>query len=145
MGQSLEPRLTISLARETEGKGKAMEFVKYVGTAHRRVISADDFRRAGFPDQGSVEWSPLNGFSVPVDSFAEGVLDGVIHPDRSLIIVSDYVMPLSSTLRQTPAQHAGQGQVDMSGAVGARNAPAAVSGAAKATRRPSIPAPPVVS
>lgn len=114
-----------------------MEYVRYIGTAHRRQITADDFRAAGHRDQGTVEWSYRNNFSVPVDQFSDKVLDEVIRPDASLVIVGgeDHMAPRNLGTRQTPAQAAGEGRIDMNRAAHVPGASTAPSEPDKAPRR----------
>jgi hypothetical protein len=106
-----------------------VQFVKYIGTAHRRIITAQDFRRAGF-DHQTVEWSYLNNFAVPIDDFPGDLLDKVIKPDQFFIVVGgdEHSPSNGTTQRLTPAQAAGP-RIDMMGAVGARSGSQAVSGA----------------
>ena len=104
-----------------------MQFIKYIGTAHRRIISADDFRRAGIPNQQTVEWSYANNFSVPIDSLSEEVLRKAIEPDPLFIVVGgEEHEPRFLGQRMTPAQAAGP-RVDMMGAVNAKSTSAALS------------------
>lgn len=94
-----------------------MEFIKYIGTAHRRVITADDFRRAGFANQGTVEWSYANNFSVPLNDFSDDVLRRVIHGDPMLVVMGGEAHePRYLGQRMTPAQAAGA-RIDIAGAM----------------------------
>jgi hypothetical protein len=95
-----------------------MEFVKYTGLSHRRVITADDFARAGVPDQAGVEWSFRNGFSVARDRFSDEAYERAIKDDPHLVLVGgDENAPRDLVTRQTPAQAAGEGRIDPMAAV----------------------------
>jgi hypothetical protein len=91
-----------------------VQFIKYIGTAHRRIITADDFRRAGIKNQQTVEWSYENNFSVPVDDFPDDVLRQVFEPDPMFVVMGgDDHEPKFLGSRMTPAQAAGEGRVRM--------------------------------
>jgi hypothetical protein len=105
-----------------------MQFVKYIGLSHRRVITADDWQSVGISDQGSVEWSAINNFSVPVDRFSEEALRTAIEPDDAFVIVGgDQHAPRYVGRSMTP-EEAASVPVDMMGAVGASRVPAWLSG-----------------
>lgn len=108
-----------------------MEFVRYIGPSHTRVITADEWAAAGVPDMGSVEWSAVNGFSVPLERFTEKALQVAIYPDEGLVIVegeqhAPHYIGAAGTL--TPEQAAGVGRVDVGAALGVNRVPAWLSG-----------------
>lgn len=91
-----------------------MQFIKYIGTAHRRIITATDFQRAGIKDQQTVEWSYENNFSVALDDFPEDVVRRVFEPDPMFVVMGgDEHEPRYLGSRMTPAQAAGEGRVRM--------------------------------
>lgn len=59
--------------------------VRYRGTATRRVITADDWKRLGVKDQPTTEWNFKNGFVIPVSDFAPGALDHIQKDDKLFI------------------------------------------------------------
>lgn len=80
-----------------------MRYVKYVGLAHQRILSATDWRQAGLPGE-TVVWNAGNGFSVPVDRFTEDQLRKAIDPDPSFIITGD--TPVVQVRDMVPAEAA---------------------------------------
>lgn len=90
------------------------QFVKYIGPAHHRMITADEWRRAGVPDQETVVWSYHNAFSVAIDRLTDDALRVGIEPDEFFVVVGgDEHAPRDLVRRQTPAQAAGEGRIDM--------------------------------
>lgn len=65
-----------------------MQFVKYIGTAHRRGITVEDWKRAGFPNQDAVWWGAENGWAVSADQFSDDIMNKVIKPDRGLVVIN---------------------------------------------------------
>lgn len=63
-----------------------MQVIKYIGLAHRRVISAEEWAAAGVTGMGTVEWSYMNNFSVPIDHFTDDALRVAIEPDNFFIV-----------------------------------------------------------
>lgn len=82
-----------------------MRYVKYVGLAHRRMITAQDWRGVGINGQ-TVVWEGSNGFAVPLDQFTDDQIRKAIDPDNSLVITGDdeefVPQPVAGTM--TPAQ-----------------------------------------
>lgn len=70
-----------------------MKYVKYVGLAHIRRITADEWKRAGVSDMETVIWGPENGFMVPLENFSETVQRKFIEPDRGFLIVGQDEQP----------------------------------------------------
>jgi hypothetical protein len=56
----------------------ATSFVKYVGTSHRRIISADDWKADGFKNGETSIWDWENAFSIPADKFTEDQIQNVL-------------------------------------------------------------------
>lgn len=63
-----------------------MRFVRYVGPAHRRMISSADWK-SGRMSGDTVVWDASNGFVVPIDQFSDEQIKKAIEPDASLMIV----------------------------------------------------------
>ncbi len=104
-----------------------MEFIKYIGTSHRRVITENDFRSVGVNGQGGVEWSYANNFSVARDRLTDDAYAKAIEHDRHFVLVGgDDNAPRNLGTRQTPAQAAGEGRINPGVALGTNDA---VSGA----------------
>lgn len=118
-----------------------MQFVRYVGLAHERVISADDWRRAGITDMETVVWTHHNGFTVPFDRFTDEAVRVAIEGDPSFIVVGGEPRDMMRGERtpMTPQQLFGP-RVDMNAAAGVTNA-APVGSGALATPPGSMTAP----
>lgn len=56
---------------------KTEKHVVYTGPATRRVINANDWKKAGVEDQKQVVWDRTNGFSVPAGDLNEKALNYV--------------------------------------------------------------------
>ena len=87
-------------------------WVKYIGLAHVRMITADEFRRAGFPDQETVVWDYTNGHTVDAGQFSDEVMRRAIETDRDFIVVKsdeDLNRPLEHAM--TPGQAASRIQM----------------------------------
>lgn len=86
-----------------------MRYVKYVGLAHTRMLTAADWRSKGITAD-PVVWDAFNGFAVPLDAFTEDQLRKVIEPDDNLIVVgenedgSEFVPDLSAARQMTPSE-----------------------------------------
>lgn len=82
-----------------------MRYVKYIGLAHIRQITATDWRSVGLAGD-TVVWSARNGFALPLDLFTEDQLARGIDPDPELIISDgdDEFKPVFHTRDMTPAQ-----------------------------------------
>ena len=65
-----------------------MRYVKYIGLAHIRQITAHDWRGVGI-NGDPVVWSAYNGFAVPLDSFTEDQIRKAIDPDPSFVITGE--------------------------------------------------------
>lgn len=65
-----------------------MRYVRYIGPAHVREISARDWRSVGI-DAPSVLWGGFNGWAVPLDSFTEDQIRKAIENDPMLVITGE--------------------------------------------------------
>lgn len=87
-------------------------FVKYIGLAHVRVITADEWKGAGVTDQGTTVWDFRNGHSVRADEFGDRAM-ALMRGDTGFVIVgseTDLTLPLAHEM--TPGQ-AGSPKVDV--------------------------------
>lgn len=69
-----------------------MRFVKYIGPAHVRQITAQDWRQAGLTGD-TVIWANFNGWSVDADSLTEEQIKRAIEPDSNFVIVGEDEAP----------------------------------------------------
>jgi hypothetical protein len=65
-----------------------MRYVKYIGPAHARQITAHDWRSVGV-QADTVVWLPQNGFAVPLEQFTEDMLRKAIDKDPYLVITGE--------------------------------------------------------
>lgn len=65
-----------------------MRYVRYVGLAHVRMLTAADWRSVGINGETAV-WNAQNGFAVPLDFFTEDQIAKGIDADPELIITGD--------------------------------------------------------
>lgn len=65
-----------------------MRYVRYVGLAHSRQITADDWRRVGI-NAGTIEWNAFNGFAVPFDQFTDQMIRKAVERDPHLIVTGE--------------------------------------------------------
>lgn len=54
-----------------------METIKYVGTATRRVISPQDWERAGVSNEPGVVWDGANGYTVDASKLSQAARDAI--------------------------------------------------------------------
>jgi hypothetical protein len=87
-----------------------MRYVRYVGLAHVRQISAADWRTAGITAD-SVQWDAFNGFAVPLDQFTDHQIQRVIRPDTGFVITGEgednqdeFVPDLTATRPMVPSE-----------------------------------------
>jgi len=116
-----------------------MKIVKYIGTAHRRRITARDWQEAGL-DGESVEWSWENGFAVSAEQFTDEQMREVIEPDSGFAIEEgeeDDVKPRRLQHQMTGEQFHGSPRIDMMGAVGARTGALVSTATSEASDGPS--------
>jgi len=95
------------------------QFIKYTGPAHRRQITADEWKAAGFPNGSTVVWDWNNGFSVPADSLTPEQVKNVIDPDKEFIILGGEDHAPQQMIKMTGEQAMGKGAigVDLGGTV----------------------------
>lgn len=84
-----------------------MRYIRYVGLAHIRQITAQDWRSVGITAD-PVVWSGRNGFAVAVDSLTEDQIRKAIDPDPSFVITGEGdegdFTPAPQTIDMTPSQ-----------------------------------------
>lgn len=56
-------------------------FVKYVGAADKRTISATAWRSLGIPATEGHEWSAANNYLIESSAFSDAQLDHLLHDD----------------------------------------------------------------
>jgi len=80
------------------------KWIKYIGPAHQRVITADNWRSVGLTGD-TVVWSAFNGFTVPADSLSEEQVRKAIEHDSQFVIVGedDDFRPQVQTRDMTPS------------------------------------------
>lgn len=98
-----------------------MRYVRYIGLAHERQITADEWRRIGITAD-SVVWNSYNGFAVPLDQFSDDQIRKAIEQDNGFVITGDeeFTPDLSARRPMTP-QELESPRVDILGADGAEN------------------------
>jgi hypothetical protein len=79
-------------------------WIKYIGPAHQRIITAENWRSVGINAE-TVVWSAFNGFSVPADSLTDEQISKAIDGDPQFVIVGedDDFRPVTQTRDMTPA------------------------------------------
>jgi hypothetical protein len=87
------------------------QFIKYTGPAHRRQITADEWKAAGFNNGETVVWDWNNGFSVPLDSLTPEQVKAVINPDNGFIVLGGEDHAPRPMSHQTGEQAMGKGQI----------------------------------
>jgi hypothetical protein len=65
-----------------------MRYVRYIGLAHIRQITAQDWRSVGI-NGDAVAWSAYNGFAVPLDALTEDQLQKAIYNDPEFVITGE--------------------------------------------------------
>jgi hypothetical protein len=65
-----------------------MRYVRYIGLAHIRQITAKDWQSVGI-NGDPVVWSAYNGFAVPLDSLTEDQIQKAIEPDSDFVITGE--------------------------------------------------------
>lgn len=106
-----------------------MRYVRYIGLAHHRQISASDWRQIGI-SADTVVWNAFNGFAVPLDQFTDDQLRKAIEPDNSLVITGEdeKFEPVMDARRDMTPQELEAPRVDILDPNGANNASTAGSG-----------------
>jgi hypothetical protein len=115
------------------------KFIKYVGLAHRRGITSQEWASIGI-NADSVWWGAENGFAVSADRLTDAQIRKAIEPDKNFIIVGLDEAPDALPHDMTPAQADGP-RVDIRGAMDAPEPSTAKSGAFQepANTNPSAP------
>lgn len=65
-----------------------MRYVRYIGSAHERQITASNWRSVGINGE-TVVWSAFNGFAVPLEQFSDDQVRKAIDPDPFFVITGD--------------------------------------------------------
>lgn len=82
-----------------------MRYVTYIGLAHVRQITSQDWRSVGI-NADTVVWSARNGFAVPLDALTEDQIKKGIEVDRDFVITGsdeDFI-PKPQATDMTPSQ-----------------------------------------
>jgi hypothetical protein len=82
-----------------------MRYIKYIGLAHIRQVTAADWRSVGISGD-TVVWSARNGFAIPADSLTDDQIRKAIEPDRDFVITGadEDFTPQPQTTDMSPAQ-----------------------------------------
>jgi hypothetical protein len=123
----------------------ATRYVRYVGAAHRRVITAADWRSVGVKGD-QVIWEAQNGFAVPLDQFNDAQIKKAIERDSGFTITAedDEFEPHHSPVDMTPRelQQSVENPVDLVAILnGDAPAPAGISGPSTGLLNPADAAP----
>lgn len=113
-----------------------MRYVKYVGLAHERQITAADWRSVGIAGD-AVVWNAYNGFAVPLDAFTDDQIRKAIENDSTFVITGDdedFQPDMSATRAMTP-QELESGRVDILDPEPGSNA--STAGSEASTARPT--------
>jgi len=81
-----------------------MRYIKYIGLAHIRQITAQDWRSVGLTGD-TVVWSARNGFAVPLDALTEDQIRKGIEIDPEFVITGgdEDFTPQPQTRDMTPS------------------------------------------
>jgi len=81
-----------------------MRYVTYIGLAHIRQITSQDWRSVGLTGD-TVVWSAQNGFAVPLDQFSEDQLQKGIYVDKDFVVTGgdEDFTPKPQSTDMTPA------------------------------------------
>lgn len=104
-----------------------MRYVKYIGLAHERQITAFDWARAGIKGAATVVWNAGNGFHVSADQLTDEQIRKAIDPDSNFVIVGTDDEPATfEGQNMTPGEvdQAVTEPVDINGAVSGTDADA---------------------
>lgn len=82
-----------------------MNYVKYIGLAHRRGILAEEWASVGIQAE-TVWWDYTNAFMVPADQFTDEQIRKVINPDTSFVIIGTDDEPQRLERDMTPSEAA---------------------------------------
>jgi hypothetical protein len=90
--QSSEPQATESSAREPR-------YIRYIGTAHIREMTREQWEGAGVNDQDSLYWHKGNGWTVPASKISDEAMTYVLADE---LMVPLYDEPEGDVLRTLP-------------------------------------------
>ena len=65
-----------------------MRYVRYIGLAHVRQITARDWRTVGISGD-TVSWSAYNGFAIPADQLTDEQIRKAIENDPEFVITGE--------------------------------------------------------
>jgi hypothetical protein len=87
-----------------------MRYVRYVGLAHSRQITAADWRSVGI-SADTVVWDAFNGFAVPLDQLTDDQVRKAIDNDAGFVITGEndddedeFVPDLTANRPMTPQE-----------------------------------------
>ena len=88
------------------------QFIKYTGSSHRRLITADDWKAIGFGNDETIVWDWENGFSVPLGDLTAEQVEAAIKPDGDFVIMGgeDHA-PRTGMQKMTGEQAMGLGAI----------------------------------
>lgn len=84
MADDTAPKATLEKTGGSE-KLASGKVVRYIGDAHRRVLSRADWKGVG-SGQGETVWEKKNNFSIPLDDF-DADAQAYIETDEALVVV----------------------------------------------------------
>lgn len=73
--------IVISDEAAKDAKGTKKKFIRYIGEATRRVITKDDWEKAGFSEAKATEWNIANDLALPSEEFSDAQIDYLIKTD----------------------------------------------------------------
>lgn len=65
-----------------------MRYIRYIGLAHVRQITAQDWRTVGI-NGDTVSWSAFNGFAIPADQLTDEQIRKAIENDPEFVITGN--------------------------------------------------------
>lgn len=82
-----------------------MRYVRYIGRAHQRIITPQEWRGVGITADTAV-WNAMNGFAIPADQFTEAQMKKAINGDSDLVLTDEdeEFEPTPQTRDMTPAE-----------------------------------------
>ena len=133
-----------------------MRYVRYIGLAHQRQITAADWRTVGI-NADTVVWNAFNGFAVPLEMLTDEQIRKAIEPDQNFVITGEgedqddeFKPDLTATHPMTPQQLEANGvdilgadervQVSTTGSEASTAAPAGTGGTGRGTAGHDEPA-----
>lgn len=87
-------------------------FIKYIGPAHVRQITALDWRSIGI-QADTVIWAGFNGWSVAAETLTEDQIRKAIEPDPQFVIVGQDEAPKANLTPSATPESAAAGEFDI--------------------------------